>query len=496
MNWLGSLSIDRSRSLQLATLLKARLSRRIALWVFISIVIVEAIILLPSAYRRQQEILDRLEDVGLTTIAPLLRLCGETITAEKIDRVAKQLMPDSRLKGVAVYRDNGERITIFDEAPALTFEDFKNGTIARRSPDGDRYDVMKTVLQNNREYLIVARLDASHVRWEVKAFIGRIVLLVIFICIFVTLATMLALGKTVILPILKLHRSLLAVANTQVENEKDLDRHLIEIARRDELGEAMEAFNCMTRQIAENVAELKDQKRQLNLLFDEVKSSRDRSEKLLLNILPAPIAEQLQKGVSPIAESFNDITVLFADIVGFTPLASQMSPGELVELLNEIFSAFDRLTERYQLEKIKTIGDAYMVVSGLPMPNPDCAGAIAQMALEMQAELDRIATEKAYSLAMRIGIHSGPVVAGVIGVKKFSYDLWGDTVNTASRMESHGKSGHIHVSEVTYEKLRDRFEFRPRGRIEVKGKGEMMTYLLLGKKATLRQGSNPVKSSG
>ncbi len=176
------------------------------------------------------------------------------------------------------------------------------------------------------------------------------------------------------------------------------------------------------------------------------------------------------------------MTILFADIVKFTELSSQVSPEELVSLLNEIFSAFDRLTERYGLEKIKTIGDAYMVAGGIPNTRPDHAEAVANMALDMRLEIAEFNKRNNCNCNIRIGINTGPVVAGVIGTKKFIYDLWGDTVNVASRMESHGMPGAIQVTADTYEMLRDRFEFEPRGKITIKGKGEMMTYLLIGRK--------------
>jgi adenylate cyclase len=213
-----------------------------------------------------------------------------------------------------------------------------------------------------------------------------------------------------------------------------------------------------------------------------LRQARKRSELLLLNILPQPIAERLKRGQRTIAENFEDVTVLFADLVDFTKFSTQTSPTELVELLNVIFSKFDRLVEQHRVEKIKTIGDAYMVVTGLPTPRSDHARAIAQLALDMQDAMSQLNAELGKSFRLRIGIHSGPVVAGVIGIKKFSYDLWGDTVNTASRMESQGLPGCIQVSTATYERLRDEYLFEKRSPIQVKGKGEMITYLLVGEK--------------
>ncbi|MEQ8539871.1 MAG: adenylate/guanylate cyclase domain-containing protein [Coleofasciculus sp. D1-CHI-01] len=210
--------------------------------------------------------------------------------------------------------------------------------------------------------------------------------------------------------------------------------------------------------------------------------ARKRSELLLLNILPQPVAEMLKRGQRTIAESFKGVTIMFADLVNFTKFSTQTSPTQLVELLNQIFSKFDRLVEEHGVEKIKTIGDAYMVAAGLPRRRLDHAQAIAQMALEMQRAIDEFNHETGENFRLRIGINSGPVVAGVIGIKKFSYDLWGDTVNTASRMESHGLPGRIQVTQATYGLLKDEYEFEERGVIQIKGKGEMTTYWLRGKK--------------
>lgn len=214
-----------------------------------------------------------------------------------------------------------------------------------------------------------------------------------------------------------------------------------------------------------------------------LRSQQEKTERLLLNVLPEPIADRLKQEQTIIADSFASATVLFADIVGFTKLSTRVSPQELVKLLNVIFSEFDQLALRYGLEKIKTIGDAYMVVGGLPIERPDHAEAIAEMAIDMQQAIAQFNVELRAEFSIRIGINTGPVVAGVIGLRKFIYDLWGDTVNTASRMESHGIPGTIQVTQATYELLQDKYVFEARGAIEVKGKGEMTTYLLTGRKS-------------
>jgi class 3 adenylate cyclase len=208
---------------------------------------------------------------------------------------------------------------------------------------------------------------------------------------------------------------------------------------------------------------------------------QDRSERLLLNVLPAPIAARLKQGEAVIADRFQEVTVLFVDLVDFTRSSDRSTPERVVQVLDDLFTAFDRLAERHGLEKIKTIGDAYMAVGGLPAPRPDHAQAVAEMALAVREETARHRDPSGQPLALRIGIDTGPVVAGVIGTTKFSYDLWGDTVNTASRMESQGVVGCIQVTERTYRRLGDGYRFERRGPIQIKGKGELVTWFLVGR---------------
>jgi len=229
-------------------------------------------------------------------------------------------------------------------------------------------------------------------------------------------------------------------------------------------------------------AEIENQRILIQEQHELIKLERQKSENLLLNILPQAVAQRLKENPSVIADHFNSTTLLFTDIVGFTKISESLTPSEVVGLLNQIFSTFDDLAEKYKLEKIKTVGDAYMVASGFPEPRLDHVEAVADFALEIQDILSTIRTTQNRTISMRTGIHTGPAVAGVIGNKKFIYDVWGDTVNTASRMESHGIEGKIQVSEVTYKQLRENYVLQKRGSIEVKGKGEMITYLLQGKK--------------
>jgi PAS domain S-box-containing protein len=212
---------------------------------------------------------------------------------------------------------------------------------------------------------------------------------------------------------------------------------------------------------------------------ESLKAEQEKSENLLLNILPKAIVHQLKIGNNTIASRSENVTILFADIVDFTDLSTKVSPNQLVSMLNEIFSCFDMLADQFGLEKIKTIGDAYMVVGGLPTPRDDHAEAIAEMALAMQREITTFKRDDGKSFRLRIGINTGPVVAGVIGIRKFIYDLWGDAVNIASRMESHGIAGGIQVTTATYELLKEQYSFWHRGKIYIKGRGELDTYMLL-----------------
>lgn len=213
----------------------------------------------------------------------------------------------------------------------------------------------------------------------------------------------------------------------------------------------------------------------------EIQKEREKSERLLLSILPAPVAERLKHTQDIIADDVEDASVMFVDIVDFLPLSMSMPPAEVVKMLNSVFSTFDALVDQYGLEKIKTSGDCYMVVGGLPIPRTDHLEAIAAMALDVMTSSSQFSRNDGKPFQLRVGIHCGPVVAGVIGTKKFAYDLWGETVNIASRMESHGVPGAIQVTQDVYERLQSCCVFQPRGEITVKGKGNMMTYLLTGR---------------
>jgi guanylate cyclase len=219
-------------------------------------------------------------------------------------------------------------------------------------------------------------------------------------------------------------------------------------------------------------------------------AAQARVEALLLNVLPADVAQRLQSDPNSIADHFDDVSILFADVVGFTPLSSRLDAREVVGVLDRLFTSFDELVDRYDVEKIKTIGDCYMVAAGVPRPRPDHAHALARLALEMGGCAQSCIPEGAeHDLRLRIGISSGPVVAGVIGRRRFLYDLWGDTVNMASRMESHGTADCIQITRSTWEHLRHDFVTEPLGTVDVKGKGPVETWRLV--RAVADQGARP-----
>ena len=219
---------------------------------------------------------------------------------------------------------------------------------------------------------------------------------------------------------------------------------------------------------------------QRNEALAALRIEQDKSEALLVNVLPGSIAARLKSTDRTIADHFDATSILFADVVDFTPLSQSLPPAEMVNILDRLFSHFDALVERHGLEKIKTVGDCYMAAAGVPDPHADHARRAALLALDMRDAVATSAVAGRDGLELRIGINSGPVVAGVIGRKRFIYDLWSDAVNTASRMESHGTPGEIQITRATYELLKDQFVCRPRGTIDVKGKGEMETWYLEG----------------
>lgn len=242
-------------------------------------------------------------------------------------------------------------------------------------------------------------------------------------------------------------------------------------------------FDAMVDSIDNHVREAEEATAAITEQAETLETERRRSEKLLLNVLPAAIADRLKDGEEMIAESYPEVTVLFSDIVGFTNMSEKIGAKQVVDMLNEVFGLLDGLAAKYNIEKIKTIGDCYMIVAGIPDRSPTHAQQIADFALEMQATLADYAERSGRPLAMRTGIHTGTVVAGIVGTSKFAYDLWGDVVNIASRMESSGEPGRIQVSDAVRVRLSDDYVFEPRGDVDIKGKGLMHTWYLTGRQS-------------
>ncbi|GBO52198.1 adenylate cyclase [Pseudanabaena sp. lw0831] len=463
------------RSQALLSLAKAKLSRRIAFWIFVSIVVIEAILLVPSYFRREQELIDQVENVSSIQARFFLQTSKSMQTEAEFTDLAKSIKRETNVAGWTVENAKGQHLTQMGEVPNLTSADVRDQPIARfRSANGNRYDVAWNGKQLGSEYVLIIRHNVEFIKQELVNYVWRIIGLVAIISLFVTASTLVILGAIVILPILKLREDLELVTDSISQDQMNLQFHSMLTLRTDEVGDVMTAFNQMYVRI---IKEISERKRAEALIQQE----KDTSETLLLNILPYAIADRLKLGEKIIADGFSEATVLFADIVSFTELSAKVPPVKLVCLLNEIFSEFDGLAEKYGLEKIKTIGDAYMVVGGLPMFRTDHAEAIADMALEMQNLIGKFTSDLGEPFKIRVGINTGPVVAGVIGIKKFIYDLWGDAVNVASRMESHGMPDHIQVSDSTYAILKNKYNFTNRGKIMIKGKGEMQTYFLINK---------------
>lgn len=454
-------------------LIKAKLSISVAAWVFLSIVAIEVIIFVPSYLRREQELITQIQEVSTAKVGAILSLKSSSRNSSQLLTQLESLTNYSTIVGGALYDNNRQLVGTFGEIPqALPVDQELQEMAILPVPRVDRVDMVWVKLRMDNGYTLILRQDTSHIQSELQAFGGRIAGLVLIIALFVTATTMAVLAKLVIWPILRL-RDDLEIAGESLNREiEEQNFYSLSVKRSDELGEVMGAFREMLQRVRAEIMSRTESEQAL-------REEQEKSDQLLLNILPGSIADRLKESEKAIADGFSNVTVLFADIVGFTEISSNASPVELVELLNQIFSIFDQLSQQYGLEKIKTIGDGYMVAGGLPQPQVNHAQAIAAMALAMQAHIKNF-TFRGQAITLRIGINTGSVIAGVIGRKKFSYDLWGDTVNVASRMESSALPGKIQVTEITYQLLKDQYQFIERGLIPIKGKGEMNTYWLVG----------------
>ena len=466
-------------------LFQSRLARQVATWVFFGIITIEGIIFVPAYGRRRAVELQKLETVSQEVLMTVkVGIMGDVAESSLLKQI--QLQENSLIKGIALYDGAGHLIDSSGERPAFgasSLQSPEKSLLARWVPaaavetavrqitnEGTRYDVAWPSSTDQIPYIIAIRHDATSVQRDMRSYALGIAGLVVIISAFVTLVTLVVLQRIVIRPLLLLRDDLSVVGEAIAQGQTpafSLQRSLS-----NELGDVAIAFERMFERIRQEIYEREEAEADLRL-------AQMKSDRLLLNILPAAIATQLKETdhQGAIAHRFEAATILFADIVNFTRIAAGTGPTALVCQLNEIFSAFDAIAERYHLEKIKTIGDAYMVVGGVPSPTDDHAQAIMAMAIEMMQFAQNYWLGDRH-LCLRIGINTGPVVAGVIGTKKFSYDLWGDAVNIASRMESHGIANRIQVSEETYRQLKDIYAFEDRGYLQIKGRGEMRAFLL------------------
>ncbi len=468
-------------------LFRRRISRRVAFWIFASIVTIEAIILIPSSQRQERELLAQLRDQTALKLTWLMASRSgdrpSLLTAADAQKVIDQLQSmalnsDSLgLLGGVIYDNQGNILAEFGDRPSLTWQMLQQGNLSRKYEAQHLYDSSWTA-EPMPNFTVVLRYDITPIQVELNQYQLRIGALVIIISLFVTGSTLIVMQILVIAPVLQLREDLRTAGELVITNPEEIsvaDLYSLNHHRRDELGDVMDEFRSMLTRITQEI-------QQRIIAEQSVREEQAKSEELLLNVLPAAVAQELKESQRYIAEGFASVSVLFADLVGFTTLSAHKEPVEIVTLLNDIFSSFDRLSEIYGLEKIKTIGDAYMVAGGLPMPHANQIEAIADMSLEMLQEIERMNRMYDYELQLRIGIHCGPVVAGVIGTRKFIYDLWGDTVNIASRMESQGLPSSIQITSEFREKLGDRYIVQQREKIHVRGRGLMQTYFLLGKR--------------
>ncbi|MEG4588708.1 adenylate/guanylate cyclase domain-containing protein [Microcoleus sp. MOSTC5] len=427
--------------------------------------------------------------IGKTGQSFILERSGEMIatsTGEKPfqyypDKVVQ--LPEQRVQRLKVVNSSNAITQKASQALLEQFQDFQKIQASHQlkfTIAGKNYFVQVDPFRDSKgiDWLVVVTIPEADFMNQINANTQTTILLCLATLILAILLGILT-ARRIIHPVERITTASEAIALGNLNQQ-------VEVSSIVELGKLANVFNGMTRQLKDSLDAIHLANEELEARVEqrtgELRLEKEKSEQLLLNILPAEIADRLMRTNESPAEHFEEATILFADIVGFTTISARIEPMQLVAGLNQIFSTFDQLTEKYGLEKIKTIGDAYMVVGGLPVSRPDHADAIANMALDMQAYMQEVENIFGESLQIRIGINTGPVIAGVIGIKKFIYDLWGDAVNVASRMESHGKPGYIQVTDATYLKLQNKYLLEPRGTIEVKGRGEMMTYWLLGRR--------------
>ena len=419
----------------------------------------------------------------------LMREKGFTLDEfSKLNRAKQKSDALVRMEEIAM---NAVRGLFSDDRGNFTREREADMVLAREIMFSPEYlEAKKEIMTPINEFLVMLQertaAETSVIRAESRFWIG---LALIFSLSTLAICTLgfLWLRRRVLAPL-----RLLSAATERV-TRGDYDEP-VGYESRDEIGALVGAFDSMVESTRDSVTGLVASNESLEESRRELEREKQISESLLLNVLPAVIAERLRNGETTIADEFPDVSVMFADLVNFTPLSERLGPFELVKLLNEIFETFDQRLDAYGLEKIKTIGDCYMVVGGVPIPQADHAQRLGDFALAIRDDFEKLARDRDLDIQIRIGLHSGTAIAGVVGTKKFAYDLWGDVVNVASRIESTGSPGRIHVSDGFMVRLKDSFRFEPRGEVELKGKGRMETYFLEGRRYDGHRESDPQPS--
>jgi class 3 adenylate cyclase len=394
----------------------------------------------------------------------------EGFTLEEFRKLndAKDLSDDLvRLEETAMQAIEGR---FLDEAGGFNREAEPDPELARNLMFGSQYMEAKArIMEPINQFLLLLEkrtsTEVSALRAQSRV-LGGLALGTSVVAVLIAAWMLMVQRRRVLAPLARVQESAVAVSRG------DFDRP-IEHQSKDEMGQLVGTFNEMLKNTRESMGALQQSN-------DELKAEKERSDQLLLNILPAAIANRMQSGETSIADEFPSVTVLFADLVGFTSLTERLGPHEIVRMLGEVFGLFDAQLSRHGIEKIKTIGDCYMAVGGAPQATADHARRTADFALGIRDDFRKWSEKNGLDLRIRIGMHSGTAIAGIVGTQRFVYDIWGDVVNVASRMETTCRPGEIQVSEPTYVQLRDLYDFEEVGTVEIKGKGPMRTWVLRG----------------
>ncbi len=407
------------------------------------------------------------------------RMLEANFSVEEFSKLKKAQNLSDELVGLENVAMNAVAGRYDDGTGAFAEEGSPNPQLAAELLHGDRYHAAKArIMEPIGEFLsMVDHRTSETLRSVNRTSYGLLV------GILATTGTLVfSLGLMLVLlqrRLLQRTAALCETAEQIMEGQLETRSH---IRGPDEIGQLGEAFDSMVERLAHAIDEAEARTAESELQRSELEEERNRSETLLHNILPAVIAGRLKQGESTIAETYPEVTVLFADIVGFTKLSEKLGPKQIVSMLNDVFQRFDKIAMEVEVEKIKTIGDCYMVVGGVPDRRSTHCQQIAEFAINALESFNEYAREFVEPLQIRVGIHTGTVVAGVVGTQKFSFDLWGDVVNIASRLESTGSPNRIHVSDAVQVRLHDDYDFEERGDVEIKGKGSIHTWFLEGRK--------------